>query len=67
MTYDVYAHFPEGAYKVCEGNNADHAADMAEKVLKAIGQWPYAISTLTRGEHSLRCQVFSFDELKKRG
>lgn len=67
MTYDVYALFTEGAYLVASGNNQDHAADLAERVCKSIGQWPMAMATLTRGEHVLNCNQYDFNALKKRG
>lgn len=65
-TYDVYAMFPEGSYKVAEGNDANHAADFAERACKALNQWPMAFATLTRGEHTIRGPVFTFAQLKNR-
>ena len=66
MTYDVYAMFREGAYLVASGNNGDHAADLCERVCKELGQWPMAIATLVRGEHTLNCQIFTLAQLKNR-
>jgi hypothetical protein len=66
MTYDVYAMFKEGSYKVAEGNNAEHAADFAERACKSIGQWPMAFATLIRGEHTINGKIFTFEDLKKR-
>lgn len=66
MTYDVYAMFKEGSYKVAEGNNVDHVMDFAERICKSIDQWPMAFATLTRGEHTINGKIFSFEDLKKR-
>lgn len=66
MTYDVYAIYPEGAYKVAEGNNADHCTDLAERMCKSINQWPYGFATITRGEHVINADIFTFEDLKKR-
>jgi len=67
MTYDIYAMFREGAYRVVESNCAEHGMDTAERVCKELGQWPMAIATLTRGEHTLNCAIFELADLKKRG
>jgi len=66
MTYDIYAVYPEGSYKVVESNNAEHGMDVAERVCKSIGQWPHAIATLIRGEHVISGPVFNLEDLKKR-
>ena len=66
MTYDIYAVFKEGAYKIVESNNQDHGMDVAERVCKTLGQWPGAFASLVRGEHVLNCAIFSLDDLKKR-
>lgn len=67
MTYDIYAIFREGAYRVAESNCRGHGADVAERVCKELGQWPMAFATLIRGEHVLNCEKFEFADLKKRG
>ncbi len=67
MTYDVYAMFREGAYRVVETNCAEHGAAVAERVCKELDQWPMAFATLIRGEHVLNCKKFEFADLKKRG
>ena len=67
MTYDVYAMFTEGSYLVATSNDQQHGADVAERVCKELNQWPMAFATLTRGEHTIRGPIFSFDDLKKRG
>ena len=66
MTYEVFAMYPEGAYKVAEGNDSEHCTDLAERACKAIGQWPYAFATLIRGEHVINAKIFSFEDLKNR-
>lgn len=66
MTYDVYAMFREGSYLVTSSNNANHGAEVAERVCKELGEWPMAFATLTRGEHSLKGNIFSFNDLKAR-
>lgn len=66
MTYDIYAVYPEGAYKVAESNNADHGMDFAERACKSIDQWPYAFLSMVRGEHVYNGKIFSFEDLKKR-
>ena len=67
MTYDVYAMFTEGSYLVATSNDQQHGADVAERVCKELNQWPMAFATLTRGEHTIRGPIFSFNDLKKRG
>ena len=67
MTYDVYAMFKEGAYLVASSNDQEHGMDTAERVCKTVGQWPMAITTLTRGEHVLKCAIFGLADLKNRG
>ena len=66
MTYDIYAMFKEGAYKIVESNNSEHGMDVAEQVCKTLGQWPSAFISLVRGEHVLDCAIFSLDDFKKR-
>lgn len=66
MTYDVYAMFTEGNYLIATGNDKEHCADVAERVCKKLNQWPMAFATLTRGEHTIRGPIFSFDDLKNR-
>ncbi len=66
MVYEVYAMFREGSYLVATSNSAEHGSDFAERVCKAIGVWPMAFATLTRGEHALRGPIFSLNDLKAR-
>lgn len=66
MIYEVFAMYPEGAYKVAEGTDRDHCADFAERSCKAIGQWPYAFLTLIRGKNEINAKIFSFEDLKNR-
>lgn len=66
MTYDAYAMFKEGSYKVAEGNNAEHAMDVAERVCKQIGQWPMAFAAVIRGEHFINGSIFTLEDLKMR-
>lgn len=66
MTYDIYAVYPEGAYKVAESNNSDHGMDVAERVCKSIGEWPHAFASLIRGEHTMKCNIFTLEDLKNR-
>jgi hypothetical protein len=66
MTYDVYAMFSEGSYLVASSNDANHGSVVAERVCKELGQWPMAFATLTRGEHTIRGNIFSFNDLKAR-
>lgn len=66
MTYDIYAVYQEGAYKVAESNNAEHGMDCAQRVCKVIGQWPMAFAALVRGEHSFKGSIFTFNDLKTR-
>lgn len=65
-TYDVYAIFGEAAYLVASSNDQAHGAECAERVCRQIGQWPQAFATLTRGEHTLRGTVLSWEDLKRR-
>ena len=66
MTYDVYAMFSEGSYLVASSNDANHGSVVAERVCKELGQWPMAFATLTRGEASLKGNIFTVAELKTR-
>lgn len=66
MTYDIYAVYPEGAYKVAESNNAEHGMDLAERVCKSLGVWPYGFASLIRGEHVLNGTIFNLEDLKNR-
>ena len=66
MTYDIYAVYSNGYYKVAEGNDADHATDLAERACKDIGQWPMAFAALVRGEHTIKGEIFSLNDLKNR-
>ena len=66
MTYDVYAMFREGSYLVASSNDANHGSAMADRVCKEIGEWPNAFATLIRGEHMLKGNIFSINELKAR-
>jgi hypothetical protein len=66
MTYDIYAMFKEGSYKVAEGNDADHATDLAERMCKNINQWPMGFAALIRSEHTIKGPILSFDDLKNR-
>lgn len=66
MTYDVYAMFSEGSYLVASSNDANHGSVVAERACKELGQWPMAFATLTRGEHTIRGNIFSFNDLKAR-
>lgn len=67
MTYDVYAMFKEGSYLVASSNDQTHGADVAERVCKALNQWPMAFATLTRGEHVINGNIFGLNDLKTRG
>lgn len=66
MTYDVYAMFREGSYLVASSNDANHGSVVAERVCKELGQWPNAFAVLTRGEASLKGNIFTVAELKAR-
>ena len=66
MTYDVYAMFREGSYLVASSNDANHGSVVAERVCKELGQWPMAFACLTRGEASLKGNIFTVAELKAR-
>lgn len=66
MTYDVYAMFREGSYLVASSNNADHGEALAERICVQLDEYPIAFATLTRGEHTLKGNVFTFAELKAR-
>lgn len=65
-TYDIYAVYPEGAYKVAESNDAQHGMDCAERACKLINQWPYGFASLIRGQHVYNGQIFTFEDLKNR-
>jgi hypothetical protein len=67
MTYDVYAMFREGSYKVAEGSDQNHVSDFAERVCAKLGVQPMAMATLTRGEHTLRGKIFSIEDLMNQG
>jgi hypothetical protein len=64
MTYDIYAMFSSGAYKVCESNDSDAGLDMAERVCKEIGVWPSAFASLVRGVHTLNTTLYSLNDMK---
>lgn len=66
MVYDIYAMFKEGSYLVATSNCADHGTNFAERVCQELGQWPMAFATLTRGEHTIRGEIFSLADLKNR-
>lgn len=66
MTYDVYAMFSEGSYLVASSNDVNHGSVMAERVCKELGQWPMAFAVLTRGEASLKGNIFTVAKLKAR-
>lgn len=66
MTYEVYAMYPEGAYKVAEGTDSEHCTDFAERMCKSIGQWPWGFATIVRGEHTINAEIFTFEDLKNR-
>ena len=66
MTYDVYAMFSEGSYLVASSNDVNHGSVMAERVCKQLGQWPMAFAVLTRGEASLKGNIFTVAKLKAR-
>ena len=66
MTYDVYAMFSEGSYLVASSNDANHGSVVAERVCKELGQWPMAFAVLTRGEASLKGNIFTVAQLKAR-
>lgn len=63
MTYDVYALFSEGSYLVASSNDANHGSVFAERVCKELGQWPNAFAVLTRGEASLKGNIFTVADL----
>jgi hypothetical protein len=67
MIYDIYAMFTEGSYLVVSSNDAEHGADLADRVCKELNQWPMAFATLTRGEHVIRGEIFTVQDLKRRG
>lgn len=66
MTYDIYAMYPDCAYKVVESNDAKHGLDVAKAACKSIGQWPFGFATLIRGEHTIKGPIRSLEDLKKR-
>jgi hypothetical protein len=66
MTYDVYAIYPEGSYLVATATDQKHGTDFAEHILKGLGIVPMAVATLTRGEHTIRGEIFTFDDLYKK-
>ena len=67
MIYDIYAMFTEGSYLVVSSNDAEHGADLADRVCKELNQWPMAFATLTRGEHVIRGEISTVQDLKRRG
>jgi len=67
MIYDIYAMFTEGSYLVASSNDAEHGAGLADRVCKELDQWPMAFATLTRGEHVIRGEIFTVQDLKRRG
>ncbi len=66
MTYDAYAMFKEGSYRVAEGTCQDVALDRAERVCKELGVWPMAFIAGVRGELKLNCSVYELKDLQKR-
>jgi hypothetical protein len=66
MTYDVYAMYADGSYLVASGNDSAHTQDFAERVLRGRADYPMAIATLTRGEHSLRGPIYDMAALNRR-
>jgi hypothetical protein len=65
-TYEIFAVYPEGAYKVAESTCAEHGLDFAANLCKQIGQWPWAFASLVRGEHEYNGNRFTFEDLKNR-
>lgn len=66
MTYEVYAMFPEGSYLVCTSTDQKHGQDFADHILKGLGITPHATATIIKGEHTLRGNIFTFDDLYKK-
>jgi hypothetical protein len=66
MTYDIYAIYKEGSYKVAESTHADHGMDLAARTCNQINQWPMAITAIIRGEHCIKGNLFTLDQLKNR-
>lgn len=66
MTYDVYAIYPEGSYLVATSTDRKHGMDFADDLLKGLGIGPVAVATLTRGEHIIRGEIFTFMDFYKK-
>lgn len=66
MTYDIYAVYQEGSYKVSESTHAEHGMDHAQRVCKSIKRFPMGIAAITRNEGSIRGPIFNLNDLKTR-
>lgn len=66
MTYDAYAMFAEGSYRIAEGNCQEAVLDRAERVCRAMGVQPAGYVAGQRGELKLNCEIFELKDLQKR-
>ena len=67
MTYDAYAMFEEGSYRIAEGNCQETVLDRAERVCRELGVWPMGFVAGRRGELKLNCALFELEDLKQNG
>ena len=67
MTYDAYAMFKEGSYRIAEGNCQEAVLDLAERVCKQMGVSPMGYVAGARGELKLNCELFELKDLQERG
>jgi hypothetical protein len=63
MTYEIYALFPKGSYLVSVTNDAEFGLDGAEKFCKDHNIKPHGYASIIRGEHTIRGNVFTLNDL----
>ena len=66
MVWNIYAHFPEGAYHVATSTDSEHGLDFAARVCEQMGVWPHAMSAIIPGEYVIRGPLFELEDLRKR-
>ena len=66
MIYDAYAMFPEGSYRIAEGNCQEAVLDRAESVCAGLGVNPLGYVAGARGELKLNCKIFELKDLEVR-
>jgi hypothetical protein len=65
MVWNIYAHWPAGAYLVATSTDSEHGLDHAERVCQERGVWPHAFSAIIPGEHVIKGPLFELEDLPK--